>query len=371
MGDFMNTLTIYKDDYADATVISNSFIDDYMADANDAQLKIYLYLIRQISANIGTSVSEIADKFNHTEKDVLRSLRYWEKKGLLSLEFDENKNLAGIRLCNPSLRSSKNEVTAVPAVIVPVSTKDNFVALTPNVTVSQKTPLLTEDAETLPESESFEKPAYTLDEIKTFKNRESTSQLLFIAEQYLNKVLSSNDIRSILFLSDCLGFSDDLIDYLLQYCVDRDKKDFRYIEKVAISWAQSNITTPKQAEAFTHKYDKTVYSVMNALGKSNTPTIKEVDFIKRWNNEFSFSADIILEACERTVMATDKHRFEYADKILTNWKNAGIRHKADIQKMDSTYQKTNKGKLSSSNKFNHFKQNDYDFDALEKELLSN
>ena len=56
-----------------------------MKDANDAQLKVYLYLIRMMNANLPTSVSDIADKFNHTEKDVLRALKYWEKKRLWNM----------------------------------------------------------------------------------------------------------------------------------------------------------------------------------------------------------------------------------------------------------------------------------------------
>ena len=82
----MGQFTIYRDDYADTTVIPNRFIDEYMKDANDAQIKVYLYLIRVMSAGLSTGVSEIADKFNHTEKDVIRALKYWEKAGLLSLD---------------------------------------------------------------------------------------------------------------------------------------------------------------------------------------------------------------------------------------------------------------------------------------------
>ena len=33
-----------------------------------------------------TSVTDIADKFNYTEKDVLRSLMYWESRQLLALD---------------------------------------------------------------------------------------------------------------------------------------------------------------------------------------------------------------------------------------------------------------------------------------------
>lgn len=72
----MNRLNIYQNIHKEQTVVSNCFIDDYMAEANDAQLKIYLFLIRMMSANLPTSVTDIADKFNYTEKDVLRALMY-------------------------------------------------------------------------------------------------------------------------------------------------------------------------------------------------------------------------------------------------------------------------------------------------------
>ena len=81
-----------------------------------------------------------------------------------------------------------------------------------------------------------------------------------MAEQYLRKTLSANDVRTILFISDRLAFSEDLIDYLIQYCVDHGKKDLRYIEKVAISWAQQGVTTPGQAAGMAGKYDRNVVS---------------------------------------------------------------------------------------------------------------
>ena len=125
-------------------------------------------------------------------------------------------------------------------------------------------------------------------------------------------------------MQDVLHFSDDLIDYLIQYCVERGKKDFRYMEKVAINWAEEGITSPKEAQAVSSRYDRSVYSVMNALGKSGNPTNKELEYINRWNKEYGFTNDVIIEACERTVLATDKHRFEYADKILSSWKHSSV-----------------------------------------------
>ena len=220
----------------------------------------------------------------------------------------------------------------------------------------------------------YTKPAYSLDQLREFKEREETSQLLFIAEAYIGKPLTPSEIKTILFFTDVLHFSDDLIDYLLQYCVERGKKDFKYIEKVAVNWAEEGITTPKQAQKFSTRYDKSVYSIMNSLGRSTAPTAKELEFINRWTREYGFSTDIILEACERSSLATDRHRFEYAEGILSSWKNAGIHHKADIQQADATYQKkkaTKPAPAASSNRFTQFAQNSYDFAALEKEILSN
>lgn len=365
----MARIALYKDNYADSTVVSNLFIDEYMKDANDAQLKVYFYLLRMLNADQAISVSGIADKFNHTEKDVIRALKYWEKQQILDLDFDENKALVGIHLRDLSAQAnpaSQHNVLLTSGPVQAQNTAGNSI-----ISAAVAQPVQTAPQETTP---VYTKPAYSLDQLREFKEREETSQLLFIAEAYIGKPLTPSEIKTILFFTDVLHFSDDLIDYLLQYCVERGKKDFKYIEKVAVNWAEEGITTPKQAQKFSTRYDKSVYSIMNSLGRSTAPTAKELEFINRWTREYGFSTDIILEACERSSLATDRHRFEYAEGILSSWKNAGIHHKADIQQADATYQKkkaTKPAPAASSNRFTQFAQNSYDFAALEKEILSN
>ncbi|MDR2888988.1 MAG: DnaD domain protein [Lachnospiraceae bacterium] len=360
----MSPLTIYQDGCDDATIVSNLFIDEYMKDANDAQLKVFLYLIRMMSAHKITSISDIADKFNYTEKDILRALKHWEKNRLLTVDYDDIKNPIGIHL-HPIV--PKTDDTTAITVSDTVSSKKDAVGL---VSVPTVTPV---------PKPLYEKPSYTLDDLRAFKEAEETSQLLFVVEQYLGKTLSPSEIRTILFFSDSLHFSGDLIDYLIQYCVERGKKDFRYIEKVAIGWADEGITTPKQAARSARKYEKNVYDIMKALGKDSNPTKTEADYILRWSRELGFSPDIIFEACERTVMATDKHRFEYCNTILVNWSTHNVRHKSDIKRLDAEHARHKETEYrdhpskstNGASKFNQFKQNNYDFEALEQELLSN
>ena len=377
----MGQFTIYSQQNMEYTFVSNQFIDHYMEDANEIQLKVYLFLLRHISQQQTSSISDLADHFNYSEKDILRALTYWEKKNILCLNYDENQQLCNIELLEIA------KTTAVPTLSQEqLSTKyysSQSCSANHNVTEYTQTDgvitKLNHNTKEIAQSEhyaetSFPKPNYSLDQLTEFKKRESTSQLVFIAESYLGKTLSVNDVRSMLFLSEELRFSFDLIDYLLQYCIDRGKKDFRYIEKVAINWAEAKITSPQQAQNHISCYDKQTYIVMRALGKSSTPTPTETEFIKRWYQTYGFTSDVILEACERTVLATDNHRFEYADKILSNWKNAGVHHKPDIAKIDASFEKKKtipSNTTTSKNKFNQFQQNHYDFDALEKELLSN
>lgn len=362
----MADLTIYRDNYVDSTVVSNLFIDQYMKDANDAQLKVYLYLVRMLSADRPTSISDIADKFNHTEKDILRSLKYWEKQGLLSLEYDTERNLSGIRMCNLREVGGADPAPQPAAERTVVLSSRSIEPFRPAVQVSLDQNSPREEAKT------YAKPSYSADQLREFQRRDNTAQLLFIAEQYIGRPLSPSEMKTILFFTDELHFSDDLIDYLLQYCVDRQKKDFKYIEKVAVRWAQEGITTPKQAQQAAYRYDKNVYQIMNELGKSGSPTTRELDFILRWTREYGFATDIIVEACQRTVLATDSHRFEYADGILKSWKQANVHHKADIARIDELHQKKKPAtKAVSTNKFNQFAQNSYDFSDLEKQLVSN
>lgn len=356
----MNRVNIYRSVPRDHTAVPNLFIDEYMAEANDAQLKIYLFLIRMLNANLPTSIADIADKFNYTEKDVLRALTYWEARQLLSLDYDAAHNLSGIQV--RSLEQPPDTPGTAPR-ITPVL---SFVRQPDKAAVSD-------------EPDKPARPEYSLDDLKRFKSNEEAAQLLMVAEQYVGRQLTRSDMETVLFLYDRLGFSADLIDYLMQHCVERGKKDFRYMEKVALSWHAQGITTPKDAQGASRKYDKIVYTIMKSLGKNAVPAPKELEYINKWTKEYGFLLDVIQEACDKTVMTTDSHRFAYADGILSKWYQAGVHHKSDIALADASHKQSAQacGARSkddtpvSKNKFNNFSQNTYDFDQLEQNILSN
>ena len=381
----MNRVNIYRTTPREQTMVSNLFIDEYMADANDAQLKIYLFLIRMMNANLPTSVTDIADKFNYTEKDVLRALMYWESRQLLALEFDAVNNLSGIQVLslenNYEIQKPSPRITPVLSFTRPAAMQTGMTAnrgLNRPAARSFNNPCNIPNNVISDEQPVISKPEYSLDELKQFKNNEDTEQLIMVAEQYISRPLTKSEMETVLFFYDRLGFSADLIDYLIQHCVERGKKDFRYIEKVALAWHEQGIKSPKDAQNSCRKYDSVVYTIMKSLGKNSAPAPKELEYINKWTKEYGFLLDVIQEACDKTVLTTDNHRFAYADGILSKWYKAGVHHKSDIPLADASFNKQYSSKpqtqaknQNSKNKFNNFTQNDYDFDELEKNILSN
>ena len=107
------------------TMISNVFIDYYLKDANDAQLKVYLYLVRHISNHKPFDISNIADEFNHTQSDVIRSLKYWEDKQVLSLEYDAAGSITGIELHNIIDEDIVNPRENIHMFAIPSDKKEN------------------------------------------------------------------------------------------------------------------------------------------------------------------------------------------------------------------------------------------------------
>lgn len=82
---------------------------------------------------------------------------------------------------------------------------------------------------------------------------------------------------------------------------------------------------------------------------------------------------MIILACDKTITATHNPSFEYADRILSSWKKAGVGTPKDVEKYDLEHQiKVNKKKAEAaasktakpSNQFHNFEQRSTDYDQL-------
>lgn len=353
----MNVLTLHNYFQSEITLVENTFIDQYMAKANGEYVKVYLLLLRHLNhSGSSLSISQMADRLENTEGDIIRALKYWEKSGLLTLDYNQEQQIIGIDFGSGKTSSDSSLAHDIPAAVNPEA--------------SRITPVPAATASSLPAAEK-----------KSTLNRKELKQILFIAEQYLGKTLSRTDVDTITYFYDTLQFSADLIEYLIEYCVENGHKSMHYIQKVALAWSDEHITTVQQARSSSALYNRNCYSVLNAFGiKGRGPAASELEYIRKWYDTESFDHEIILEACSRTVLAIHQPSFEYADKILQNWKQNHVHTLKDIRSQDTAFEqakaaakkpapKTSVKQTVSPSKFRNFEERSYDMDELTKELL--
>lgn len=360
----MDGISVYSEDTR-TTLVPNEFIDYYMPRANGTFVKVYLYLLRCLTApGAGFGISVIADALEETEKDILRALRYWEKESVLSLTLGTDNELRGIKLHRLSVPA--NAVSGLSAV---TSATSGTVAST----VSEK-PLNASAKKTVSEK----LPDYTPAQLDAFANREDTNWLLHAAESYLERMLKPADVQLLFFLHDELEFSNELILHLYEYCVSRSKKAPSYIQKVALSWHEDGIRTVEQAEEHSLQFDTCFTAVNRAFALNRAPGVSERRYLNRWSS-FGLSSELIEEACSRALLATSRPDFKYADKIIERWHQNGVHTMSDVKKLDEAHNsRSPKGQATGSigsaqNRFNEFPQRNYsdnDLTDLETTLLS-
>lgn len=355
----MDKLTLESSMRTDITSVSNIFIDDYMPKANGDFVKVYLHLLRLISdRKSDIDLSSIADQFNFTEGDVLRALKYWEGLGLLTLSLNSNNIINGIRL--EPFGYDRHYIKGVRSMHI--------------------NPTEFETSEQKETSQPPLKKQYNKEEIDAFAADNQVGQLMFIAQAYLGKPLSSTDINCLLYMYDSLNLSTDFIEYIIESGVSVGRKTMPAIEKVALEYFSHNVKDIESAK----KYDKNNSSlgrkVLSAFGiTGRLPGKDESSFILKWQDEFGYNEDMIVEACNRTIAHIHTPSFKYANSILAKWYNAGVKNIDDIAKLDSEHSEAESKKAAAKkatgvakvkHKAGHnIESRNYDFASLERKLL--
>lgn len=410
----MTAINISSDIATSFTTVSDIFIDQYMPKANGEFVKVYLYLLRATGSGAGiATISEIADHFSNTEADIIRALNYWASEGILQLQSGADGQIMGINLCSLSVSGMQAAQSNIQSAVADNAAQNNLQnsvvnnaaqnSLQNNVVNNVAQNISTADirmqdsvveklkSQTTDKAASSQKE-YALDEIKEFRKNPDISELFFIIETYLKHTLSSTDTNMVLYWLDELHFSTDLVEYLVEYCITKGHSSLRYMNKVALGWADAGIKTVDQAKDDAAAHSQIYYSVMKALGITGRNLVdSEVSLINKWVGEYGFDIELVKAACSKTISAIQKPSFEYTDSILANWRKKDVHTLKDVEVLDANFAKANKASAtgssqgtnaangsskpksnnsSSKNKFNNFNQRNNDYDKLEKLFLN-
>lgn len=316
---------MFKHKNTEYTPVSNIFIDNFMSKARGEYIKVYLLGLRYcLSGELGVNSSSIANTLQLLESDVMNAWNYWNEQGIIK--------------------------------ITQIDTMGNY-----EIEFSELNP-------------SIEEPDDSINLLSELKNT-SIKDMMEDIEKFLGRPLSNKEMTMYLTWQKDFDFSPELILLLIQYSISKGKTDYRYIEKIAISWHDSKIKTVDDAQSFIKMHEDkwiSIKKILKYLGIQNTDIMKpQEQMIEKWLNVYKFSPELIYKACDICFERLNKTEFKYIDAILNNWFTSDIKTLEDIEKKDKmkgNFKKNvyNNGKNDS---FNNYEQRSYDFDELEKKLL--
>lgn len=254
--------------------IPTSVVDKHMKHASCEELKVLLWILKNTGNNF--SVKDIANELDVDEAVAKNALSFWNKSNLLSLD----RNL---------IESAENSETFQSHKRFKFEALDN---------------------------------EYVNNRIKT------SSELNFLMQEaklILGRTISAKDKSLFVNLHDNGGLPIDVIVMLLQYAVNIDKKNMRFIEKLGISWIEEDIDNLQKAEEKIEKLNKNnklwlKFEKLVGLEHHN-PSNRELEIINKWYNDWNIEEILLKNAFAKCINLKGKFVLAFMDSILNGFKN--------------------------------------------------
>lgn len=264
----------------------------------DMQVIVSLFGYFEYFSCLEACIPILAEKLSVSEQDIMNSLLFWSKGGVISLEGCEDFDTEMVTGCKTSA------------------------------------------------------PTYTGKQVAKFVEKNKKMEALFYDCQcILGKEFNKHDHDNIIQLKQTYKFSDAYILLLLAHCVEIEKTNWAYIRKLALELYDLGVTSYKKLEKhFADRKNKRSleYKIRKLFGIGEREFTKtERSVFEKWIND-KISFDLIHYAYEITVDKTGKSSPRYTSKIIENWLISGIKTVEDAKKANEEYQKKEKDKKKPS-----------------------
>lgn len=328
-------------------LVSEEFLKEEMPFAFPLYVTIYL----ATETFPEKTSAEIALFLNVLETDVLKACAYWIERGYMEADKLEGANKLPLAN-NVNVNSIKdnavntNNISANGVNTTNVN-QNNINNVT---TVENKAPQTPKQY-----FQVQQKPTYTTVELNEYMKDNQLSELV----SKINMIVPSGDplnqqhMNTILTCHDYYGLSLDVVYELYVFCIDNNKFNGGYIEKVAQTWSEQSFKTAVEAREHARNKNDNYREILKAFNKKEFSfSPEEEDFMKSWINKFKFPMDLIKEACSRTYNKKKEANFNYANGILLKWSDKNIKTLEDIAKEEEDYKKKNNNNKNYNNSNN-------------------
>ena len=260
------------------TGVENIFINEHMASAPGDFVKVYLLALMYADLDLDITNEEIARHLSLEHEDVLKAWTYWEKIGAIRK----------IRT-NPEDKFNYDvEFVTLKGQLYGKSSKKSYAA----------------DHNT-----------------KSLMADKDIKDMFAAIEKITGRVISGTELMEVLSWINDYGASPEVVVYGYSYCLQKKKKDIKYIAAVIKAWAAEGLRDVLSVEKHLSENEKKQYlykRVFQALGFSRNATEEERRIMDTWFETMGFSLDRVLTACSKTSGISNPN-INYVNKVLINW----------------------------------------------------
>ncbi len=303
--------------YASSFSVPTKITDEMLKFSSGEQLKVVLCILRNPESN----AEEIASKTGLSVDAVLECVEYWTDAGVIIAE-------------NANTTASENSL---------ISEKENA-QMTEKVNAPKIIPLF--------------RPSQEEIDSALLKSR-SLTNLFNEAQQIFGKTLGYTMQCVIYNVVFYYGLSQDVANLLLTFANYVGATSQQDILKIAKSWSENGITTVELANDYIQEATKArkLFAELSVLtdNADTQPTFVQYDYLTKWI-KWGFAADAVAKAHE--IMKNEKgtgtlnfRNFQYMDKILKKWNDAGAHTLKEIESAPEKAQTKNKPKQPKETSF--------------------
>ena len=314
--------------------VPSIIIDKYLKFAGAAQLKVLLWILKNSNQFIDAVI--ISKDVGLSSGDVNDALTFWINEGII---VDQN----------------------------PVNSPAKSAFVTPNTDngANQSSPISSPDSHNIKPTAPKKQPEKNLDKLnlnqkkpdqkEVSKRAIQSQEVAFLLSESQNKFgrpISPAEASTLVWLCDFSGISASILLTVMEYAKSQNKLNMRYIEKVALAWADEDIDTLEMAEQKISNIRKIRDNWTKLLKKIQLdyrlPSPKEEQFITDWFINWDFSFDVIMEAYNICVDNTNKLSFLYINRLLKNWHELNLNTLSKIRQFSDELSQKNKLEYSKS-----------------------
>ncbi|KNF07022.1 DnaD/DnaB domain-containing replication protein [Gottschalkia purinilytica] len=338
------------------TPIENIFINDFMPMADGTYVKVYLLGFKYAKDNdttLNITNEVIAKHLNIPLSDVLRAWDFWESKGVINKHPKDSEDEYDYMIEFVNLRH--------------LYIRNNYKHIISNEETGSSN-LYTCSAEDLVEANQIP----------------GINDMFNSIDYIIRRPLVPNERKRVLEWIYNYNMNPDIIVKAFFHSMEKKgRRNLSYVEGIVRNWYDSGITNLEALQDYLKSKDEKFYRyerIMKSLGFGfRQPSESEMRVIDKWFDEWKFTIEVILKACENT-KKTSNPSVSYIDGILSSWHKDGIKDVSAVKKDEENRSakksiNSNVRQNQSQNfktKFHNFEQrtSKYTAEELEKMVLN-